>query len=205
MASEAALTPEAARSIAPDLFPPRKQITKAQIETGINICLGIQRRAVTFGKRPFAACLLGPDNETVLLTHQSIDQVNHAEVHISLLPPPPLPLLLTQKQSSLARLAYSHYSKAYLWQCTLISTWEPCAMCSSTIYWAHIGRVVYAATNEQLAQLTGPGNKENFTMKWHTRDILLGQQKDVEIIGPVEGMDKIVVEESDLYWSKTRQ
>ena len=93
MASEAALTPEAARSIAPDLFPPRKQITKAQIETGINICLGIQRRAVTFGKRPFAACLLGPDNETVLLTHQSIDQVNHAEVHISLLslpsPPPP--------------------------------------------------------------------------------------------------------------------
>ncbi|PMD25502.1 cytidine deaminase-like protein [Hyaloscypha hepaticicola] len=186
MASEEALTPEAARSIAPDLFPPRTPITKAQIEAGINICLAIQRRAVTFGKRPFAACLLGPDNETVLLTHQSIDQVNHAE-------------------SSLARLAYSHYSKAYLWQCTLISTWEPCAMCSSTIYWAHIGRVVYAATNEQLAQLTGPGNKENFTMKWHTRDILLGQQKDVEIIGPVEGMDKIVVEESDLYWGKTRQ
>jgi hypothetical protein len=42
-------------------------------------------------------------------------------------------------------------------------------------------------------------------MKWHTRDILLGQQKDVEIIGPVEGMDKVVVEESDVYWSKTRQ
>jgi hypothetical protein len=34
------------------------------------------------------------------------------------------------KQSSLARLAYSHYSKEYLWQCTLVSTWEPCAMCS---------------------------------------------------------------------------
>ncbi len=66
-------------------------------------------------------------------------------------------------------------------------------------YWANIGRVVYAATNEQLAQLTGPGNKENFTMKWHTRGIFLGQQKDVEIIGPLEGMDKIVVEHSDLY------
>jgi tRNA(Arg) A34 adenosine deaminase TadA len=77
-------------------------------------------------------------------------------------------------------------------------------MCSSTIYWAHIGRVVYAASNEQLAQLTGPGNKENFTMNWHTRDILLGQQKDVEIIGPVEGMDKTVVEESDVYWKTTR-
>ena len=185
---------------------------------------------MTFGKRPFAACLLGPDNETVLLTHQSIDQVNHAEVccwysskergreergreHRA-----------DAGQSSLARLAYPHYSKEYLWQCTLVSTWEPCAMCSgkplscphstyfspltgsiATIYWAHIGRVIYAATNEQLAQLTGPGNKENFTMKWHTRDILLDQQKDVEIIGPVEGMDKVVMEESDVYWSTTRQ
>jgi hypothetical protein len=37
-----------------------------------------------------------------------------------------------EKQSSLARLAYSHYSKEYLWRCTLVSTWEPCAMCSGT-------------------------------------------------------------------------
>ena len=113
MSSEAALTSTAARKIAPHLFPDRKPITREQIEAGINACLEIQRRAVTFGKRPFAACLLGPDNETVLLMHQSVDQVNHAE-------------------SSLARLAYCHYSKEYLWQCTLVSTWEPCAMCSGT-------------------------------------------------------------------------
>jgi len=78
-------------------------------------------------------------------------------------------------------------------------------MCSATIYWAHIGRVIYAASNEQLALLTGPGNKENFTMKWHTRDILLNQQKDVEVIGPVEGMDRVVVNESNAYWRTTRQ
>ncbi|KAH6674432.1 cytidine deaminase-like protein [Halenospora varia] len=186
MASEAALTSSAAREIAPDLFPERTSPTKAQIDAAIEKCLEIQRRAVTFGKRPFAALLLAPDNETVLLMHQSVDQVNHAE-------------------SSLARLSYCHYSKEFLWQCTLVSTWEPCAMCSATIYWAHIGRVIYAASNEQLAGLTGPGNKENFTMKWHTRDILLDQQKDVEIIGPVEGMDEVVVRESDVYWSKTRK
>jgi hypothetical protein len=118
MASEAALTTTAARAIAPHLFPDRTPITKPQIEKGIECCLGIQRRAVTFGKRPFAACLLGPDNETVLLMHQSIDQVNHAE-------------------SSLARLAYSHYSKEYLWRCTLVSTWEPCAMCSGSYFSCH--------------------------------------------------------------------
>lgn len=82
MSAEAALTAQAAREIAPDLFPTRTAPTRAQIEAGINACLAIQRRAVTFGKRPFASCLLGPDNETVLLMHQSVDQVNHAEVRL---------------------------------------------------------------------------------------------------------------------------
>jgi tRNA(Arg) A34 adenosine deaminase TadA len=36
-------------------------------------------------------------------------------------------------ESSLARLAYCHYSKEYLWRCTLVSTWEPCAMCSGEL------------------------------------------------------------------------
>lgn len=90
-------------------------MTPDQITAGVEAALTVQRRAVTFGKRPFAAALVGPDNETVLLTHQSIDQVNHAE-------------------SSLARLAYTHYTKEFLWQCTLFSTWEPCGMCTATIY-----------------------------------------------------------------------
>jgi len=183
--AEAALTVSAAHAIVPELFPPRTSPTKAQINAAINAALSVQRRAASFGKRPFAAVLLGPDNETILLSHQSVDQVNHAE-------------------SSLARLSYLHYPKEFLWQCTLVSTWEPCAMCSSTIYWAHIGRIIYAATNEQLATLTGPGNKENFTMKWHCRDVLEGSQKDIEIIGPVDGMDQVVMTESDQYWSKTR-
>lgn len=84
---------------------------------------------------------------------------------------------------------------------------------------------MYAGTNDQLAELTGPGNKENFTMKyvyyptsfgflgangasrWHCRDILSDSQKDIEIIGPVtEGdLDKVVMRESDAYWSRTRK
>jgi tRNA(Arg) A34 adenosine deaminase TadA len=141
---------------------------------------------VSHGKRPFAALLIAPDNSTILLSHQSVDQVNHAE-------------------SSLARLAYSHYPKEYLWQCTLYSTWEPCAMCTATIYWAHIGGIVFGASNEALAKLTGAGNRENITMKWHCREVLEGSQKDVMVVGPVEGVEEEVVRESDVYWSKTRQ
>lgn len=91
-----------AASLLPGLFPARKPMTPAQIAAGVEAALVVQRRAVTFGKRPFAAVLVGPDNETVLLSHQSIDQVNHAE-------------------SSLARLSYSHYTKEFLWTCTLFS------------------------------------------------------------------------------------
>lgn len=78
-------------------------------------------------------------------------------------------------------------------------------MCSATLYWAHIGGVIYAGSNEQLARLTGPGNVENFTMNWHCRDVLLGQQKDITIVGPVEDMARVVVEESDVYWRGTRE
>lgn len=71
------------------------------------------------GKRPFAAVLVGPDHETVLLRHQSVSHVDHAE-------------------SSLARLASLHYSQAYLWACTMYSTWEPCAMCAATSMFTRI-------------------------------------------------------------------
>ena len=168
------------------LFPTRPPPpTKAQMNAGIEACLVVQRRGLSQGKRPFAAVLVDSDNTTVLLTHMSVDHVNHAE-------------------SSLARLASTHFTQSYLWGCTLYSTWEPCAMCTSTLYWANIGRLVYAASEEQLGELTGKGNEENFTMSWPCREVLKGSQKDVEVWGPLEGLDRVVVEESGVYWSKKR-
>mgnify|MGYP000146680837 CR=1 FL=1 len=35
--------------------------------------------------------------------------------------------------------------------CTLYSTCEPCPMCLGAIYWAHLDRVVYAATRDAAA------------------------------------------------------
>ena len=34
--------------------------------------------------------------------------------------------------------------------------------------------------------------------------MLEGSQKDIVVLGPVEGVEEGVVEESDVYWSKTR-
>lgn len=35
----------------------------------------------------------------------------------------------------------------YLEECTLYVTVEPCPMCASALYWAHLGRLVYAAAD----------------------------------------------------------
>src|SRR5687768_11633273 len=96
----------------------------------------VARRAMTMGRLPFGALLVAPDGETVLAEQGNIDTVQHAE-------------------ATLARTAALNYPAAYLAQCTLVTTFEPCAMCAGTVYWANIGRVVYGAEESELLALTG--------------------------------------------------
>jgi tRNA(Arg) A34 adenosine deaminase TadA len=162
--------------------PTRNNISKEQIDAAMQTCLDLQKTASTIhDKRPFAALLLAPDNSTVLLTHFSISHVQHAE-------------------TELARLASIHFSERYLAACTLVSTWEPCAMCTGTLYWSNIGRLLYAAAEEKLKDLTGGNNEENMTMSLPCRDVLKAGQKDVEVIGPISEWEAKVVEESSKWW-----
>lgn len=43
--------------------------------------------------------------------------------------------------------ASSYLGGKYLTQCTLYVTLEPCVMCAGAIYWAQLGRVVFAAAD----------------------------------------------------------
>lgn len=74
---------------------------------------------MSFGKRPFGACLAGPTGE-VLLTSQSIDVVNHAGEYITTFSALPKELnFVFDAESSLARLAVTHFDLPFLWTCTL--------------------------------------------------------------------------------------
>ena len=166
------------------LPPFNTPLTPAQLDAAFQKCLDLQKTGVTLhSKRPFAALLLAPDKNSILLTHLSISHVQHAE-------------------AELARLASIHYSQAYLWDCTLISTWEPCAMCTGTIYWANIGRLIYAASEEDLNKLTGAGNGENMTMSLPCREVLKRGQKAVDVVGPVKPWDEMVIKESRNWWKE---
>ena len=50
-------------------------------------------------------------------------------------------------------------------------------MCAATCYWENIGRVVYAASEEKLLELTGKGNEEDFTLSWPCKDLFEKGQK----------------------------
>ncbi|KAJ5814918.1 cytidine deaminase-like protein [Penicillium riverlandense] len=102
----------------------RTPLTTPQLTAAAMAALNLQQTAQdTHSKRPLAALLLAPDNSTILLSALSISHVRHAE-------------------SELARNAADNFVFDYLARCPMVSTWEPCAMCAGTIYWAHIGRLV---------------------------------------------------------------
>ena len=73
------------------------------------------------GHHPFGALLVAPDGETVLLEQGNVDSVNHAE-------------------ACWRAMRRGSFAPDLLWDCTLVTTVEPCAMCAGTQYWAHIGR-----------------------------------------------------------------
>ena len=65
-------------------------------------------------------------------------------------------------------------------------------MCAGTVYWAHIGRVVYGAEEAALLALTGD-HPENPTLSLPCREVFARGQKAIEVIGPVlEVADELV-------------
>ena len=140
----------------------------------------VAKRAMSLGHHPFGAVLVAPDHETVLLTQCNIDTVNHAE-------------------STLARIAASNFTPEYLADCTLYTAVEPCCMCSGTIYWANIGRVVYAMSEERLLACTG-NHGENPTMSVSAEYVFSHGQKKIELIGPVVELEAETVKLQQDFW-----
>lgn len=143
----------------------RTEPTREQVVALLRRAQALAERAMRAGHHPFGALLAAPDHVTVLMEQGNVDSVNHAE-------------------AVLAREASRRWGADYLWQCTLVTTVEPCAMCAGTQYWAHIGRVIYGMSERDLLALTG-SHAENPTLDLPCRDVFARGQKDVRVIGPV--------------------
>ncbi len=140
-----------------------EMMTRDQILAHLRTANTVARDAVAHGHHPFGAVLVGPDDR-ILMRQGNIDTVHHAEVE-------------------LARRAAAAYPPEFLWTCTLVSTGEPCAMCTGTLYWANIGRLVYGYEEAKLLALTGD-HPANPTLNLPSRTVLGYGQKKIEVLGP---------------------
>src|ERR1700691_996560 len=108
------------------------------------------------GQLPFAA-LVVDENGQVLVEVQNQsrppggDPTQHAELLAA---------------SSAAKLVPAER----LAKATLYTSAEPCCMCAGAIYWAHIGRVIYALSEHRLLLLTG-SHQENPTFSLPCREV----------------------------------
>ncbi|MGV3490437.1 MAG: nucleoside deaminase [Devosia sp.] len=83
-----------------------------------------------------------------------------------------------------AMWAQQNLSDEELAGCTLYTSAEPCAMCSGTIYWVGIGRVVYGLAEHDMKAITG-AHVENPTLDLPCRVVFEAGQRPTDVVGPL--------------------
>jgi len=128
----------------------------------------VAHRARANGNHPFGALLVDAAGELVAEAENTVttdgDPTGHAEIN-------------------LVRTAGRRFDPDYLSKCTLFSSTEPCAMCAGAIYWAGIGRVVFALGEDELRRMTG-SNPANPTLALPSREVFARGQRSVRVEGP---------------------
>ena len=156
-------------------------MTRDQMIAHLRAANGVAQSAAAHGHHPFGAILVGPD-DTVLMRQANIDTVHHAEIE-------------------LARRAAAAYSPQFLWTCTLVTTGEPCAMCTGTLYWANIGRLVYGYDETKLLEMTG-NDVKNPTLNLSSRTVIAHGQKKIEVHGPFPEIEDDLLAPHRGFWQR---
>ena len=117
------------------------------------------------GNHPFGSLLADKDGNILLAAENTVvterDITGHAEMN-------------------LVREAARAFSAAELAETTLYTSCEPCPMCAGAIFWANIGRVVFALRAEKLYGIAGTGSGRFFIS---FADIFAHSTKSIEVAG----------------------
>lgn len=130
--------------------------------------IALSRDARSHGNHPFGAVLVDGDGNVVAEAKNTVitdaDPTGHAE-------------------TNLVRLAGPLLVPDELRSATLYSSCEPCAMCAAAIFWAGIGRVVYALSNDALIRMLDPGG-DGPALGLSTAQVLASGNRSIEVEGP---------------------
>jgi len=128
--------------------------------------IDVARRARVNGNHPFGALLADEQGNVLLEAENTVitesDCTGHAELN-------------------LMRLASRQYTFDELSRCTLYTSTEPCPMCSGSIFWGGVGRVVYALSEEGLYSMTGDSPHK---LLLACREVFARGGRLIEVLGP---------------------
>lgn len=129
----------------------------------------VAQQARRHGNHPFGAILVDAQGRLLLEAENTVvtghDVTGHAETN------------LVQKASAI-------YSPEQLASCTLYTSTEPCAMCAGAIFWAGIGRVVFALSEAGLLELVAHLPGDAF-LNLPCREVFARGGRPVEVVGPL--------------------
>ena len=138
-----------------------------QDETHLRRAIEVSVAARRHGNHPFGAILVDREGRVVAEAENTVvtdrDVTAHAE-------------------TNLVRQAGATGSPVEMAGCTLYSSCEPCAMCSGAVFWAGIGRVVFALSVEGL--LAFFDNRPDAPLNRAGSRRLLTPEDGVQVIGP---------------------
>lgn len=129
--------------------------------------IDVAAQARARGNHPFGALLVDAQGQVLLTAENTVvterDCTGHAE-------------------TNLIRIACQRYSAEELAACTVYASTEPCPMCTGAIFWAGVGRVVYALSEAELYAITGPGPNQ---LPLGCRDVLARGGRVIDVAGPL--------------------
>ena len=99
------------------------------------------------------------------------------------------------------RMAVEALTAEQIASATLYTSCEPCAMCSGSMYWGGLSRMVYGMSEHHLLEITG-AHRLNPTMRGvGCRNVLHSGQRRIEVSGPHLIKEASVIHHD--YWSAT--
>ncbi len=106
----------------------------------MRLAIEASRQALAAGDMPYGATLVSPAGQVLLTERNRERSSGDCSAHAEMV---------------LVRRAAEQLGAAALQGATVYASGEPCAMCAGAMYWAGVGRVVYAAAQPDMAALMG--------------------------------------------------
>jgi tRNA(Arg) A34 adenosine deaminase TadA len=129
----------------------------------------VAAQARLHGNHPFGAILVDANGQILLESENTVNTSSDCTGHA---------------ETNLIRAASAAYSPEILKDCTLYTSTEPCAMCAGAIFWAGVGRVVYALSEQGLLDLVAHLPGGHF-LNLPCREVFARGGRLVEVVGPL--------------------